>query len=78
MKMNFPNWCLRNLRTRIGKLVIWRLQMQAYLVNALIALVAFVIGFISYRYIGADNAVEEECEKIIEDVTGKKIDISPS
>lgn len=52
--------------------------MQAYLVNALIALVAFVIGFISYRYIGADNAVEEECEKIIEDVTGKKIDISPS
>jgi hypothetical protein len=52
--------------------------MQAYLVNALVAFVAFVIGFISYRYLGADNSVEEECEKVIEDMTGKKIDISPS
>lgn len=52
--------------------------MQVYLVNALIAIVAFVIGLISYRYIGADNAIEEECEKVVEDITGKKIDISPS
>lgn len=51
--------------------------MQNYLINILIAFVSFVIGFVSYRYLGADNAVEEECEKIIEDTTGKKIDISP-
>ena len=51
--------------------------MQNYIINLLIAFVAFAIGFISYRYLGADNAVEEECEKIIEDTTGKKIHISP-
>lgn len=50
--------------------------MTAYLLNIGIALVAFLVGWLSYKYLGADNPVEEECEKIIEDTTGKKIDIS--
>jgi hypothetical protein len=51
--------------------------MSVYLINILIAMAAFLFGWLSYKYLGADNPVEEECEKIIEDTTGKKIDISP-
>ena len=51
--------------------------MSSYLINIVIAIIAFAVGYASYKYLGPDNAVEEECEKIIEDTTGKKIDISP-
>lgn len=50
--------------------------MQNFLTTAAIASVIFIIGYVSYLWIGKDNPVEEECENVIEDVTGKRIDIS--
>lgn len=47
------------------------------IIGVVIALVAGGIGFASYYWLGADNPVEEECEKIIKDETGAVIDLSP-
>jgi hypothetical protein len=38
---------------------------------------AAAIGLASYYFLGADNAIEEEAEKIIKDETGLNIDLSP-
>lgn len=42
-----------------------------------IAVVAGAVGYVSYYWLGADNVVEEKCEKVIEDETGAKIDLTP-
>ena len=42
-----------------------------------IAAVAAVVGVGSYYWLGADNAVEQECEKVIKDETGMVVDLSP-
>ena len=42
-----------------------------------IAAVAAVMGIGSYYFLGADNAVEQECEKVIKDETGMDVDLSP-
>ena len=46
------------------------------LISIIIAIIAGVIGYVSYYFLGADNAIEEECEKIIKDETGANIDLS--
>lgn len=42
-----------------------------------IATVAAIVGVGSYYWMGPDNAVEEECEKVIKDETGLDVDLSP-
>ena len=36
------------------------------------------IGFFSHLYLGHDNSVEEEIEKLIEERTGLDVDLTPS
>jgi hypothetical protein len=50
--------------------------MASFIITLGIVGIVATIGFISKYYLGKDNPVEEECEKIIEDETGKKIDLS--
>lgn len=45
------------------------------IVIGIIAL-AMAVGIFSSHKLGEDNAVEEQCEKIIEDQTGLNIDLS--
>ena len=42
-----------------------------------IAAVAAAVGIGSYYFLGADNPIEEECEKVIKDETGMDVDLSP-
>jgi len=42
-----------------------------------IAAVAAAIGIGSYLWLGADNPIEQECEKVIKDETGMDVDLSP-
>lgn len=41
-----------------------------------IVFIAAVVGCLSILWLGKDNPVEEECEKIIKDQTGKEVDLS--
>ena len=52
--------------------------MSKMVIGIIIAIVAAAIGLGSYYWLGPDNAVEEECEKVIKDETGMDIDLSPS
>lgn len=47
-----------------------------FLIPIGIAVGAGIIGYVSYYFLGADNPVEEECEKVIQEETGLKIDLS--
>jgi Na+/citrate or Na+/malate symporter len=40
-----------------------------------IVLGAAIIGYISSRYLGPDNPIEEACEKIIQDETGASVEL---
>lgn len=51
--------------------------MTSFIITISIVGIVAAIGYLSQYYLGKDNPVEEECEKIIEDQTGKKIDLSP-
>lgn len=42
-----------------------------------ISVLAAVVGIVSDRYLGDDNPVEQEAEKIIKDETGMDVDLSP-
>ena len=46
-------------------------------IGVAIAAVAAIVGVGSYYWMGADNPVEEECEKVIKDETGMVVDLSP-
>ena len=48
------------------------------LIGIIISIVAGLIGIGSYYWLGADNPIEEECEKVIKDETGMVIDLSPN
>jgi len=43
----------------------------------IIGLLALGIGFVSSRWLGADNVAEEVCEVVIEEVCGLDIDLTP-
>lgn len=43
----------------------------------IIIAVAALVGVVSSRWLGDDNAVEETAEEVIENETGLKIDLSP-
>lgn len=51
--------------------------MNKMLIALSIAIVAGIVGYISSLYLGPDNPVEKECEKIINDEVGTKVDLSP-
>ncbi len=42
-----------------------------------ILVVALVAGYVSSRFLGEDNPVEEAAEEVIESQTGVDIDLSP-
>lgn len=42
-----------------------------------ISLTAAVVGVISSKYLGDDNAIEQTAEKIIEEESGIVVDLSP-
>ena len=42
-----------------------------------IIVVALGVGYLSSRWLGHDNAVEEAAEEVIESQTGMMIDLSP-
>ena len=54
-----------------------RTKMTSLIVPFVIAIASGIVGFMSSKWLGPDNAVEEECEKIIKDQTGADIDLSP-
>ena len=43
----------------------------------LVAIIAATIGFFSIKYLGRDNPVEQQMEKVIKDQTGLELDLSP-
>lgn len=51
--------------------------MKSVLIVGSIVIVAFIIGYISSIFLGKDNPVEEECEKVIKDETGLDVDLTP-
>jgi hypothetical protein len=52
--------------------------MKNMLITLIIVVFALSVGYISYVFLGADNPVEEECEKVVKDQIGLSIDISKS
>ena len=52
--------------------------MNKMVIGIIIAVVAAGIGLGSYYWFGADNPIEEECEKVIKDETGLDVDLSPN
>lgn len=44
----------------------------------IVVVTAAVVGYVSSKYLGHDNIVEESAETIIEKNTGWDIDLSPS
>ena len=51
--------------------------MNKMIISIVIAVLAAVVGYGSYKWLGADNPVEQACESIIKDETGKTVDLSP-
>jgi hypothetical protein len=51
--------------------------MKSVYISVFIAALAGIIGFISSKYFGNDNPIEEACEQIIKDETGTDIDLTP-
>ena len=47
-------------------------------IAGIIVVVALTVGYISKKYLGDDNIVEEVAEKVIDSETGIDIDLSPS
>lgn len=45
---------------------------------AVIILCVAAVGISSSWFLGDDNPIEESCEDIIEDLTGKSIDLTPN
>jgi hypothetical protein len=43
-----------------------------------ILIVALSVGYVSSRWLGEDNPIEEAAEEVIESQTGMEIDLSPS
>lgn len=43
-----------------------------------IVLVAGAVGLISAKFLGNDNPIEQEAEKIIKDETGIEVDLTPT
>jgi hypothetical protein len=52
--------------------------MKKMVTGIIIAIVAAAVGLGSYYWFGADNPIEEGCEKIIKDETGLDVDLSPN
>jgi hypothetical protein len=52
--------------------------MNKMVIGIIIAVVAAGVGIGSYYWLGADNPIEEECEKVIKDETGMSVDLSPN
>ena len=48
------------------------------LIIVIIVVASAAIGYISSKWLGDDNPIEEFCQDIIEDQTGFEIDITPS
>lgn len=46
------------------------------LISSLIALAG--IGYLSQKWLGDDNIIEEHVEEVIQDITGLDIDLSPN
>lgn len=44
---------------------------------AVISGIAMIVGIVSSKYLGNDNAVEQAAEAVIEEETGIDIDLSP-
>lgn len=51
--------------------------MECGIVLLVIMVISIGLGITSYFFWGADNPVEQVCEKVIEEETGVKIDLSP-
>jgi len=54
-----------------------RLNDMGIIVIGTIVVICALGGYISSKFMGNDNAVEELAEDVIEDNTGVKIDLSP-
>ena len=54
-----------------------KLYDASILIIICVGLVALGIGFVSSRWLGADNVAEEVCEVVIEEVCGLDIDLTP-
>lgn len=52
-------------------------EFSILLTLAIIAVVA-AVGYVSSKYLGDDNVVEELSEEVIEDMTGVDVDLTPS
>lgn len=48
-----------------------------YVIGAIV-FAAAILGWLSAKYLGPDNPIEEACEEIIEQETGKKVDLTPT
>jgi hypothetical protein len=51
---------------------------MSVLMVSIIVSIAAIIGYVSYKVAGPDNAVEEACEEVIKIETGTTVDLSPS
>jgi len=53
------------------------LQIRIYdmLITIAVAIVAGIVGYLSCYWLGNNNPIENECEKIIKDETGADIDL---
>jgi hypothetical protein len=50
---------------------------MSIVVISIVVAVASIVGFVSYKILGPDNAVEEICEGVIKVETGQTVDLSP-
>jgi hypothetical protein len=50
---------------------------MSIVVISVVVAVASIVGFVSYKILGPDNAVEEVCEEVIKIETGQTVDLSP-
>ena len=51
---------------------------MSVLMVSIIVSIAAIIGYVSYKVAGPDNAVEEACEEVIKIETGTIVDLSPN
>ncbi len=49
-------------------------DMSILIIVGIVGVVA-IVGWVSTRFLGNNNPVEEECEKVIQDETGMKMDL---
>lgn len=50
--------------------------MNKMVLSIIIAVIAALVGYMSARWLGPDNPVEEACESVIKAETGETVDLS--